>query len=166
MKFCDVQDALMAGKKVKLSNWKNAYWYYDQEREEIMNHFEDAESNQDVPTAALFPCDLVWVMKDNWEIVDDDPQKVPADTYSFGDAMNFLKGGKKVARKGWNGKNMFLFLATDIEFHTQADLSCVSNLEGDLTLPAVVMKTADDRFCVGWLASQTDMLSDDWYTVE
>lgn len=166
MKFCDVQDALMAGKKVKLSNWKNAYWYYDQEREEIMNHFEDAESNQDVPTAALFPRDLVWVMKDNWEIVDDDPQKVPADTYSFGDAMNFLKGGKKVARKGWNGKNMFLFLATDIEFHTQADLSCVSNLEGDLTLPAVVMKTADDRFCVGWLASQTDMLSDDWYTVE
>lgn len=166
MKFCDVQDALTAGKKVKLSNWKNAYWYYDQEREEIMNHFEDAESNQDVPTAALFPRDLVWVMKDNWEIVDDDPQKVPADTYSFGDAMNFLKGGKKVARKGWNGKNMFLFLATDIEFHTQADLSCVSNLEGDLTLPAVVMKTADDRFCVGWLASQTDMLSDDWYTVE
>lgn len=166
MKFCDVQDALMAGKKVKLSNWKNAYWYYDQEREEIMNHFEDAESNQDVPTAALFPRDLVWVMKDNWEIVDDDPQKVPADTYSFGDAMNFLKGGKKVARKGWNGKNMFLFLATDIEFHTQADLSCVSNLEGDLTLPAVVMKTADNRFCVGWLASQTDMLSDDWYTVE
>lgn len=166
MKFCDVQDALMAGKKVKLSNWKNAYWYYDQEREEIMNHFEDAESNQDVPTAALFPRDLVWVMKDNWEVVDDDPKKVPADTYFFGDAMNFLKGGKKVARKGWNGKNMFLFLATDIEFHTQADLSCVSNLEGDLTLPAVVMKTADDRFCVGWLASQTDMLSDDWYTVE
>lgn len=166
MKFCDVQDALMAGKKVKLSNWKNAYWYYDQEREEIMNHFEDAESNQDVPTSALFLRDLVWVMKDNWEIVDDDPQKVPAETYSFGDAMNFLKGGKKVARKGWNGKNMFLFLATDIEFHTQADLSCVSNLEGDLTLPAVVMKTADDRFCVGWLASQTDMLSDDWYTVE
>lgn len=166
MKFCDVQDALMAGKKVKLSNWKNAYWYYDQEREEIMNHFEDAESNQDVPTAALFPRDLLWVMKDNWEVVDDDQQKVPADTYSFGDAMNFLKGGKKVARKGWNGKNMFLFLATDIEFHTEADLACVSNLEGDLTLPAIVMKTADDRFCVGWLASQTDMLSDDWFTVE
>lgn len=166
MKFCDVQDALMAGKKVKLSNWKNAYWYYDQEREEIMNHFEDAESNQDVPTAALFPRDLLWVMKDNWEVVDDDQQKVPADTYSFGDAMNFLKGGKKVARKGWNGKNMFLFLATDIEFHTEADLACVSNLEGDLTLPAIVMKTADDRFCVGWLASQADMLSDDWYTVE
>lgn len=166
MKFCDMQDALMAGKKVKLSNWKNAYWYYDQERKELMNHFEDTESSQDVPTADMFPRDIAFVLRDNWEIVDDDPQKVPADTYSFGDAMNFLKGGKKVARKGWNGKNMFLFLATEIEFHTQADLSCVSNLEGDLTLPAVVMKTADDRFCVGWLASQTDMLSDDWYTVE
>jgi len=50
--------------------------------------------------------------------------------------------------------------------HTEADLSCVSDLEGDLTLPAIVMKTADDRFCVGWLASQTDMLADDWFTVE
>ena len=35
-----------------------------------------------------------------------------------------------------------------------------------LTLPAIVMKTADDRFCVGWLASQTDMLADDWKIVE
>ena len=104
--------------------------------------------------------------RDTWEVVGEESAAVPSDTYSFGDAINFLKAGKKVARKGWNGKDMFLFLATDIEFHTEADLSCVSNLEGDLTLPAIVMKTADDRFCVGWLASQTDMLADDWFTVE
>ena len=61
---------------------------------------------------------------------------------------------------------MFLFLGMDIELHTEADLSCVSNLEGDLALPSIVMKTADDHFCVGWLASQTDMLADDWEVVE
>lgn len=85
---------------------------------------------------------------------------------SFGLAIEAAKMGKKIAREGWNGKGMFLFLATDIEFHTEADLSCVSDLEGDLTLPAFVMKTADDQFCVGWLASQTDMLADDWKIVE
>lgn len=165
MKFNEVEKSLKEGKKIKLASWKNAYWYYDQENGVIMNHFEE-DGSTDVPTSALFPRDILWVMGNDWEIVGEETAAVPADTYSFGDAINFLKAGKKVARKGWNGKDMFLFLATDIEFHTEADLSCVSNLEGDLTLPAIVMKTADDCFCVGWLASQTDMLADDWFTVE
>ena len=165
MKFNEVEKSLKEGKKIKLASWKNAYWYYDQENGVIMNHFEE-DGSPDVPTSALFPRDLIWVMGNDWEIVGEETAAVPADTYSFGDAINFLKAGNKVARKGWNGKGMFLFLATDIEFHTKADLSCVSELEGDLTLPAFVMKTADDHFCVGWLASQTDMLADDWFTVE
>lgn len=85
---------------------------------------------------------------------------------TFGQAIEAMKQGKRVARKGWNGKGMFLFLADIIEFHTQADLSCVSQLTGDLTLPSIVLKTADDQFCVGWLASQTDMLCEDWIIVE
>ena len=52
-----------------------------------------------------------------------------------------------------------------VTFHTDADLSCVRHLEGELTLPAIVLKTADDQFCVGWLASQTDLLADDWQIV-
>lgn len=87
-------------------------------------------------------------------------------TMDFGAAIRAMKQGAKVARMGWNGKGMFLFLADNIEFHTDADLSCVRHLEGDLNLPAIVMKTADDQFCVGWLASQSDMLADDWYIFE
>lgn len=165
MKFNEVEKSLKEGKKIKLASWKNAYWHYDKEKDTIMNHFEE-DGSPEVPIAALFPHFLIWMTRDTWEVVGEESAAVPSDTYSFGDAINFLKAGKKVARKGWNGKDMFLFLATDIEFHTKADLSCVSNLEGDLTLPAIVMKTADDRFCVGWLASQTDMLADDWFTVE
>ena len=90
----------------------------------------------------------------------------PTDCMNFGLAIEAMEKGKKVARRGWNGKGMFLFLGTDIELHTEADLSCASNLEGGLTLPSIVMKTADDRFCVGWLASQADMLADDWEVVE
>ncbi len=84
----------------------------------------------------------------------------------FGAAITALKQGKKVSNHAWHGKDMFLFLAKDIEFHTDADLSCVSHLQGELVLPSIVMKTAENQFCVGWLASQMDMLSKDWYIVE
>lgn len=88
------------------------------------------------------------------------------DTYDFGTAINFLKDGLKVARKGWNGKGMFLFLAESTDIQTKADLSECEHMRGELVLPSIVMKTADDHFCVGWLASQTDMLAEDWVIVE
>ena len=88
------------------------------------------------------------------------------DNMTFGLAIEAMKHGLKVARSGWNGKGMFLFLAKDIEFTTKADLSCVSELKGELTLPSVVMKTADNHFCIGWLASQTDMFAEDWNIVD
>lgn len=88
------------------------------------------------------------------------------DNMTFGLAIEAMKRGLKVARRGWNGKGMFLFLAKDIEFTTGANLSCVADLTGELTLPSIVMKTADNHFCIGWLASQTDMLAEDWVIVE
>ena len=80
----------------------------------------------------------------------------------FGSALMNLKEGHKIARKGWNGKGMFLFLADNIDFDTPADLTCVQDLEGDLTCPSIVIKTEDNKLVVGWLASQTDMLAEDW----
>ena len=85
---------------------------------------------------------------------------------NFGQAIEAIKQGERVARSGWNGKGMFLFLAENIEFTTKADLSEFKELIGDLTLDSIVMKTADNRFVVGWLASQTDMLANDWAVVE
>lgn len=84
---------------------------------------------------------------------------------NFGLAIEAAKRGEKIARSGWNGKGMFLFLADVEGFHTAADLECISHLNGDLIQPCMVMKTADDKFCVGWLASQTDMLAEDWMIV-
>lgn len=74
----------------------------------------------------------------------------------FGHALEMLKHGKRVARKGWNGKGMYLYLA-DGKFLTKAI--------GDGSSPftdTITMKTADDKYCIGWLASQTDMLAEDW----
>ena len=88
------------------------------------------------------------------------------DNLTFGQAVEFLKGGKKVARKGWNDKDTYLLLATGIDFETKADLSDIQNESGELTMPSVTMKTVDNKFVVGWLASQADMLTEDWVIVQ
>lgn len=89
----------------------------------------------------------------------------PAISMNFGDALEALKDGKRVARQGWNGKDMFIFLAYEPDFVTDADISAFDGKEvivGDM----LVMKTAQDTFQPGWLASQADMLAEDWYIVE
>lgn len=172
MKFNEVEKSLKEGKKIKLASWKNAYWYYDQENGVIMNHFEE-DGSTDVPTSALFPRDILWVMGNDWEVVGEETAAVPTDTYSFGDAINFLKAGKKVARKGWNGKGMFLVLCPGSE--VPADHMRVKPVkkfyqqEGRVSViiaPHIDLKAADGTYVTGWLASQTDMLADDWFTVE
>ena len=82
------------------------------------------------------------------------------DNMPFGLAIEALKKGKKVARKGWNGKGMYLFLADGQDLtscFSSGDFQCASS---------VCMKTAQNNICVGWLASQADMLADDWMFVE
>lgn len=70
---------------------------------------------------------------------------------NFGGAIVALKGGNIVARSGWNGKGMWLKLQ-------------VPDAHSKMTLPYIYMKTAQDDL-VPWLASQTDILADDWELV-
>ena len=80
----------------------------------------------------------------------------PCDGMSFGLAIEALKAGKRVARAGWNGKGMWLmFVPTKIADAVSLQYAALS------PLPWIGMKTADEHF-VPWLASQTDMLADDW----
>ena len=88
-----------------------------------------------------------------------------AEDMTFGDALEALKDGERVARKGWNGKDMYVFLAHEADFVTDADISAFDQMGvevGDM----LVMKTAQNTFQPGWLASQADMLAEDWYIVE
>lgn len=83
---------------------------------------------------------------------------------SFGMALEALRIGKKVARTGWNGHDMFVFLRLGREV---TGVRKSSAMGGDFeSLPHLCMRTSDGKCCVGWLASQTDMLSDDWYITE
>lgn len=89
----------------------------------------------------------------------------PTDSMAFGDALEAMKHGERVARKGWNGQGMYIFIAFEPDFTTDADISALDNKPVDVG-DVICMKTAKDSFQLGWLASQADMLSEDWYIVE
>lgn len=82
---------------------------------------------------------------------------------TFGIAVELLKKGFKVAREGWNGKGMFLLYVPSEKWGI-IDKIGLGIPKGNL-LPWIGMKTADNKF-VPWLASQTDILAEDWIIVE
>lgn len=83
---------------------------------------------------------------------------------NFGEALEALRAGKKVSRSGWNGKGMFLILVggTDqVEFRDGTPYRNSGIAQADIA-PHIDMFTAQGNFQPGWLASQSDMLADDW----
>lgn len=111
---------------------------------------------------------------------------------NFGQAIEALKLGKRVAREGWNGKGMFIFMRPADELYIDMVIDKVKSLlqsvkdfylqdllddNGNRISPAdendkvkfiayLCMKAADGTIVNGWLASQTDMLSEDWQILE
>lgn len=92
--------------------------------------------------------------------------------HDFGWAIQKLKEGFFVARSGWNGKGMYLWLlpATTVpaEWCKESHLHRLAVKNGGTieALGSIRMKTADNKVLTGWLASQTDMLAEDWQIVE
>lgn len=90
---------------------------------------------------------------------------------NFGQAIMALKNGLKVSRKGWNGKGMYLWLlpAATIQKDWVKDpllLSVFGEKDTLDCLGSIRMLTATGEVLTGWLASQTDMLANDWGIVE
>ena len=87
--------------------------------------------------------------------------------FNFGEAIELLKQGKKVARSGWNGKGMFVFLVPGSVFKVnRAPLLGIYPEGTEITYHAHIdMKTADNQI-VPWLASQTDVLAEDWVVLD
>jgi len=92
---------------------------------------------------------------------------------SFGGAIAALKQGHKVARKGWNGKGMWLILVEgqkEVSLREGSTYRTALNQEKCELLPHIDMWTvnAEGRRAMlpGWVASQTDMLTEDWCIVE
>lgn len=97
----------------------------------------------------------------------------PIDGMTFGQAIEAMKQGKKVARKGWNGKGMYIWVMpgstiTNCPNITDPHLKAISEANGGTVTftGSIRMKTATGEVLTGWLASQTDMLCEDWEIVE
>ncbi len=78
---------------------------------------------------------------------------------NFGDAIYEMKCGGKVRRAGWNGKGMYVYL------RKEEKTICMDDAGKALTEPFFIMFTAQGKLQAGWLASQADMLAEDWEVV-
>ncbi|OLA00160.1 MAG: hypothetical protein BHV90_14850 [Clostridiales bacterium 42_27] len=86
------------------------------------------------------------------------------DCLSFGLAIEAAKKGKRIARRGWNGKNQYVELAERISYENAAHevINAIHEAIGNKALAFVGTSGVQ----LGWLASQADMLADDWMIVE
>ena len=85
-------------------------------------------------------------------------------TMDFGQAIRLLKDGKKVARQGWNGKNQYIELATNISY-MNANQETI-NAEHEAIGNRAIAFVGTSGVQLGWLASQADMLAEDWIIKE
>lgn len=93
----------------------------------------------------------------------------------FGEAIEQARNGHRIAREGWNGKNMYVYMTQGrmipaeewvvrVPAHALTEMEKIS---GTVFIgPHLDMMSAQGVRIIGWLASQTDMLADDWYVVE
>lgn len=78
----------------------------------------------------------------------------------FGDAIKLLKEGKKLQRSGWNGKNQYIEIATNISYKDTNNF--IVNAEHEAIGNKAIAFVGTSGIQLGWLASQADMLAEDW----
>lgn len=83
---------------------------------------------------------------------------------NFGDALEILKMGGRVARKGWNGKEQYIELASNISYQDQRGK--VVNCDHEAIGNQAIAFVGTSGVQMGWLASQADMLAEDWVSLE
>lgn len=169
MNFTEAFKAIKQGAKVKLPGW-GGYWYWDPEKETIMIQCRPQDSDGvellDIRETKRVEYTMLNMQSDEWVIADESncPVLGGIATFSFADAIRYLKRGLKVARQGWNGKKQYIQLATAISYKA-ADGEIV-NCNHDAIGNKAIVFVGTSGVQMGWLASQADMLADDWVFAE
>jgi len=92
-------------------------------------------------------------------------KKNEKEEFDFGKAIQLLKEGKKLQRKGWNGKNQYIELATEISYKNNDGL-IINVFHNAMDGSKAIAFVGTSGVQIGWLASQADMLAEDWKIVE
>lgn len=158
MKFDRAFKLMKQGMKLKLPSW-SGYWYWSTEKQTIIMHAKDGKE-LDIRETQIPDYTFSNIACDDWILADGQncPELGGEATFSFGEAVKYLKRGYKLTRKGWNGKGMYLFKSPKMgcqiyEKYTGKEINDLQEF--------IVMKTVDDTL-VPWLPSQTDVLTEDW----
>lgn len=165
MKFAKAFELMKQGEKVKLPSW-GGYWCWDPEKQTIMMHCRPQDSDNgpvlDIRETERVEYTMQNILSEDWQIANEMncPVLGGETTFSFGDAIKYLKRGLKVKRKGWNGKNQHIELATNIRYVTAGKE--IVNCEHDAIGNQAITFVGTSGVQMGWLASQADMLADDW----
>lgn len=164
MKFSEAFKMMKQGIGMKLPSW-GGYWWWDEESKTILMYTKDGNC-MDIRETQVVEYTLQNIMSDEW--IPANGQNCPIlggkATFSFGEAIKYLKRGMKVARKGWNGKKQYIQLATGISYRA-ADgelVNCEHEAIGNMAIAFVGTSGVQ----MGWLASQADMLANDWKFAE
>ena len=162
MNFKEAFELMKEGVKVKLPSW-GGYWFWDNDKATIIMRTKDGE-DIDIRETKRPEYTFSNIASDEWIIADKEncPELGGAAYFDFSYAIKYLKRGLKVARKNWNGKGMYLFKSPKVgcQMYKQYTGKDINDLQ-----EFIVMKAADDTL-VPWLASQTDVLAEDWMFVE
>lgn len=160
MKFSEAFECMKQGVKVKLPSW-GGFWFWDPEKKTIIMHTKDGEE-MDIRETQVVDYTFSNVACDDWVIADNQncPELGGEATFSFREAIKYLKRGHKVARKGWNGKKQYIQLASGISY--KAPTGDIVNCEHDAIGNMAVAFVGTSGVQMGWLASQADMLAEDW----
>ena len=164
MKFKEAFEEMKSGIPVKLPSWAG-YWWWDEESQTILMYTKDGGC-LDIRETQNVEYTLQNILSDEWVYANG--QNCPIlggeATFSFGEAIKYLKRGFKVARKGWNGKKQYVQLATGISYK-DADNQIV-NCEHDAIGNKAIAFVGTSGVQMGWLASQADMLAEEWVFAE
>lgn len=161
VQFKEAYEALKQGAIIKCPEWAG-YWKWEDDSIKMYckdGRILDIRETEDVDYT------LGFILRDDWEIVGEaDVKNLNIQTFTFGEAIRRLKAGQKVARKGWNGKSQYIQLATGISYKSASGeiVNCEHDAIGNNAIAFV--KTSGVQ--MGWLASQADMLAEDWVSVE
>lgn len=166
MRFNEALTLMKQGKKVKLPSW-GGYWTWDDEKQTVLMHCRPGNSDTgkevlDIRETQRVEYTLANICSDEWVIADESNTPILGGvaTFSFGEAIKYLKRGMRVSRQGWNGKRQYIELASNISYANAA--GDIFNCEHDAIGNKAIAFVGTSGIQMGWLASQADMLAEDW----
>ena len=183
MNFTQALECMKSGYKVKLPGW-GGYWCWDADKKTIMMHCRPKDSDNcqsdvlDIPEPDVLDIretqrveyTFLNTQRDDWELADESNCALLGGqgTFNFSDALRYLNRGLKVARKGWNAANQYIFKVDVLDGEnynvTVVAESIFDALPGPL-VPFLAIKT-NYNAVVAWAPSQTDILAEDWIFID